>query len=166
MRMPDLPAGVRPARPDDVPAVLRMIVDLARYERAEDEVVATESGLSDALFGADAVAFALVAEADGELVGIALAYRTFSTWVGRPGLHLEDLFVVPDARGTGRGEALLSALARITDANDWGRLEWDCLDWNTPSIGFYENLGAERVGGWISYRVTGSTLRDLAVRTD
>ena len=166
MRMPDLPTGVRTARPDDVATLLRMIVDLARYERAEDEVVATESGLHDALFGPQAVAFALVAETDGEPVGVALAYRTFSTWVGRPGVHLEDLFVEPDARGTGRGEALLSALARITEANGWGRLEWDCLDWNTPSIGFYEALGAERVGGWISYRATGSTLRELAARAD
>lgn len=166
MRIPDLPDGVRPARPDDVATVLRMVVDLARYERAEDEVVATEAGLHDALFGPDAVAFALVAESGGEPVGIAVAYRTFSTWVGRPGVHLEDLFVAPDARGTGRGEALLSALARITEANDWGRLEWDCLDWNAPSIGFYEALGAERVSGWISYRVTGATLHDLAARAD
>lgn len=166
MRIPQLPDGVRPARPDDVATVLRMVVDLARYERAEEEVVATEAGLHDALFGPGAVAFALVAESGGEPVGIAVAYRTFSTWVGRPGVHLEDLFVAPDARGTGRGEALLSALARITEANDWGRLEWDCLDWNAPSIGFYEALGAERVSGWISYRVTGSTLHDLATRVD
>ncbi|GAA2076066.1 GNAT family N-acetyltransferase [Aeromicrobium halocynthiae] len=166
MRIPQLPDGVRPARPDDVATVLRMVVDLARYERAEEEVVATEAGLHDALFGPGAVAFALVAESGGEPVGIAVAYRTFSTWVGRPGVHLEDLFVAPDARGTGRGEALLSALARITEANDWGRLEWDCLDWNAPSIGFYEALGAERVAGWISYRVTGSTLHDLATRVD
>ncbi len=167
MHLPDLPDGVRAATSDDVPAILRLIIELARYEEAEDQVEATERGLRNSLFGDDPVAHALVAEGPGgDVAGLALYYLTFSTWTGRPGIHLEDLFVVPDARGTGRGEALMSALARIAADNDFGRLEWDCLEWNAPSIGFYDSLGAGTVGGWLRYRVAGDRLRALAAPDD
>ena len=163
MDLPELPAGIRAASHDDVPAILRLIVALARHQRSEDQVEATETGLHTALFGDEPVAHALVAQADdGGIVGLALYYLTFSTWTGRAGIHLEDLFVTAGARGTGRGEALMSALARIVAANDLGRLEWDCLEWNTPSIDFYDSLGARTVDGSLSYRLTGDALSSLA----
>jgi GNAT superfamily N-acetyltransferase len=139
---------LRAATPDDVPEVLALIRELAEYEHAADEVAATEADLHEHLFGPSPSANVLIAEADGEVAGFALWYPTFSTWVGRPGIWLEDLFVRPHLRKRGLGLALLQELRRLTD----GRVEWAVLDWNQPSIDFYESLGARPVDGWIRYR--------------
>lgn len=139
---------LRAATPDDVPEILALIRELAEYEQAADEVAATEEDLRAHLFGDRSAASVLMAEADGEVAGFALWYPTYSTWVGRPGIWLEDLFVRPQFRKRGLGLALLQELRRRTD----GRVEWAVLDWNQPSIDFYESLGARPVVGWIRYR--------------
>lgn len=156
-----LPEGVRFARPEDVPDVLRLIRALAAYEREPDAVATTEGDLHRWLFGDDAVASVLVAELDGAVVGMALWFRTYSTWTGVPGIHLEDLFVDPAARGSGLGKALLAALARIALDRGYPRVEWVVLDWNTPSIEFYEAIGARPMQEWSTYRLTGDALESL-----
>jgi GNAT superfamily N-acetyltransferase len=156
---------IRPATPDDVPVIRQLVQELAEYEREPDAVEATEADLHDALFGADPSAGCHVAELDGRVVGFALWYRTFSTWTGRPGLWLEDLFVRPEARGSGLGKALLVALARVCADRGWTRFEWWVLDWNTPAHGFYESLGARPEDAWTVWRVDGAALERLA-RTD
>jgi GNAT superfamily N-acetyltransferase len=139
---------LRAATVDDVPEILALIRELAEYERELDSAKATEEQLRRHLFGPSPVASVLVAEADGEVAGFALWYRTFSTWEGEPGIWLEDLFVRPQFRKRGLGLALLQELRRLTD----GRVEWAVLDWNQPSIDFYESLGARPVDGWTRYR--------------
>ena len=139
---------LRAATPDDVPEILALIRELADYEHAADEVESTEDDLRTHLFGATPAAHVLLAEHDGEVAGFALWYPTFSTWRGQPGIWLEDLFVRPQLRKQGLGLALLQELRRLTD----GRVEWAVLDWNQPSIDFYEALGARPVEGWIRYR--------------
>jgi GNAT superfamily N-acetyltransferase len=156
---------IREATPDDVPVLLQLVRELAAYEREPDAVVATEADLHEALFGPDAVARCHVAEHDGEVVGFALWYRTFSTWTGKPGLWLEDLFVRPAARGTGLGKALLVSLAKVCAERGWTRLEWWVLDWNEPAQGFYRSLGARPEDDWTVWRVSGTDLHALA-RTD
>lgn len=156
------PAGVRDATADDVETILDLIRSLADYEREPESAVATTDDIHAALFGPDAVASCLIAERDGQAVGIALWFRTFSTWTGRPGMHLEDLFVRPEHRGYGLGKALFVALARICEANNWPRMEWAVLDWNTPSIDFYDSLDARPQSEWITYRLTGEPLLSLA----
>lgn len=158
MRLPD---GIREAAPGDVPAILRLIRDLATYEREPDAVETTEDHLRTWLFGADPVASVLVAEVDGVVVGIALWFRTYSTWTGVPGIYLEDLYVDPVQRGSGLGKALLAALARIAVDRGYRRLDWAVLDWNTPSIEFYEALGARPMQDWTTYRLTGEALAEL-----
>ena len=153
---------IRPATPDDVPSILRLIRDLAEYERALDQVRATEDDLRASLFGDDPKVFAHVAEHEGAVVGFALWFLSYSTWLGRHGIYLEDLYVEPAARGRGHGKALLTELARIADERGYGRVEWSVLDWNTPSIAFYEALGARPQDEWTTYRLTGEALRDLA----
>lgn len=153
---------VRPATAYDVPVVLQLVRELAAYEREPDAVEATETMLHDALFGPAPAASALVAEHDGEVVGFALWFPTFSTWTGRPGLWLEDLFVRPQARGTGLGKALLVELAGICTARGWTRFEWWVLDWNTPAQGFYRSLGALPQDDWTTWRVDGDALLRLA----
>ena len=153
---------VRPATAYDVPVVLQLVRELAAYEREPDAVEATETMLHDALFGPAPAASALVAEHDGEVVGFALWFPTFSTWTGRPGLWLEDLFVRPQARGTGLGTALLVELAGICTARGWTRFEWWVLDWNTPAQGFYRSLGALPQDDWTTWRVDGDALLRLA----
>ena len=151
---------VRPARPGDVPDVLRLIRELADYERALHEVEATEHHLTEALFpegGAPAV-FAHVAEVDGEVVGIALWFVSFSTWTGTHGIWLEDLYVSPAHRGSGLGRELLRALAAVCLDRGYSRLEWWVLDWNTPSIEFYESIGALHQHEWMRYRLDGTAL--------
>jgi GNAT superfamily N-acetyltransferase len=153
---------IRTATPADVPVLLELVRELAVYEREPDAVVATEADLHAALFGADAVAGCQVALVDDEVVGFALWYRTFSTWQGKPGLWLEDLFVRPSARGTGLGKDLLSALAQICVDRGWGRFEWWVLDWNEPAQGFYRSLGARPEDEWTVWRVDGAALQQLA----
>lgn len=158
---PHLPEGIRTATPDDVPDILRLVHELAVYERDPDAVRNTPELLQEWLFGDDAVASALVAEVAGRVVGIALWFRTYSTWTGVPGIHLEDLFVEPEHRGSGAGKALLTALARIAVARGYQRLEWVVLDWNEPAIAFYESLGARPMKEWTTYRLTGDPLAEL-----
>ena len=141
---------IREATPDDLGAIAELIRGLAEYEQMLDEVEWDEALLRETLFGPGAVPFTLVAVDDGgAVVGIAISYRTYSTFQGRPGIWLEDLFVRPEHRGAGHGGALLQALF---DRADGGRVEWSVLDWNEPSIRFYESLGAKPVPGWTRYR--------------
>jgi len=163
MDLPELPDRIRAATPDDVPAVLRMIRDLATYEREPDAVHTTEEQLHAALFGPDAVASALLALGDdGSPVGFAVWYRSFSTWEGVPGIYLEDLFVSETARGSGLGRALLAALARIVEHRGFRRLEWAVLRWNTPSIEFYDAIGGRPLDDWLTYRLDGEALVAIA----
>lgn len=145
----------------DVPLILRYIRELARYEKLEEEVVATEEILEEWLFDKEKaeVIFAVV---EGKEVGFALFFHNFSTFLGRAGIYLEDLYVEPAHRGQGIGTALLRELARIAVARGCGRLEWWCLDWNSPSIEFYRSLGAEAMEDWTVYRISGETLGKLA----
>jgi GNAT superfamily N-acetyltransferase len=152
---------IRRATTEDVPVILELIHELAAYEREPDAVVATEQDLRTALFGDDVVAGCHLAELDGQVVGFALWYRTFSTWQGKPGLWLEDLFVRPEARGSGLGKALLVELARMAVANGWTRFEWWVLDWNEPAQGFYRSLGAHPEDDWTVWRVDGEDLGNL-----
>lgn len=154
---------IRDATPDDLAAIASLIRDLAEYEHMLDEVEWDEAQLGQTLFGPDAVPFTLVAEADGEVVGIAICYRTYSTFQGRPGIWLEDLFVRPEHRGGGHGRALLQALF---DRVDGGRVEWSVLDWNEPAIRFYERQGAVLRREWLSCRVAGAALDRLAAGGD
>jgi GNAT superfamily N-acetyltransferase len=153
---------IRPAAPADAGLVHGFIRGLAEYEKLLDEVAATEADIARDLFGRDPRVFADIAEADGEPVGFALWYYSYSTFVGRHGIYLEDLFVVPQARGKGAGRALLQALARRCADEGLGRLEWAVLDWNAPSIAFYDSLGAAAMNEWIVRRLTGEALAKLA----
>lgn len=153
---------VRPATPTDVPVLLELIRELAAYEREPEAVRTTTEQLHEALFGTQPVASAHVAEADGEVVGLALWYVTFSTWLGRPGLWLEDLYVRPSARGRGLGRDLVRTLAEVCADRGYGRFEWWVLDWNTPAHGFYRSLGALPQQDWTVWRVEGDTLVALA----
>ena len=161
---------IRPAGPADVPMILTLIHELAAYERAPDEVRATERQLQDALFGPDAVASCLLAcgdataGEDGAVVGFALWFRTFSTWNGTASIYLEDLFVRPDARGGGHGRALLTELAAIAVERGYGRVEWSVLNWNEPAHGFYRRLGAAPQDEWTVWRLTGPALDALGAR--
>jgi GNAT superfamily N-acetyltransferase len=140
---------IRDATPDDLDEIAAMIGELAEYEQAADEVAFDPADLATHLFGPDPAAHVLIATTDaGAVIGMALWYRTFSTWVGRPGIWLEDLFVRPEHRGSGTGRALLDAVRAGTD----DRVEWAVLDWNESAIGFYRSLGAEPVDGWTRYR--------------
>jgi GNAT superfamily N-acetyltransferase len=143
---------IRDATPADVHVILELIHELAVYEREPDAVVATADDLEAALFGADPVASCLVAELDGEPVGFALWFRNFSTWLGKPGVYLEDLFVRPTARGSGLGKALLMRLVEIARERGYGRVEWSVLDWNEPAIGFYRSIGATPNNDWTVWR--------------
>ena len=153
---------IREAEPADVPVILELVRELAVYEREPDAVEATEQMLREALFGARPTASCHVAALDGEVVGFALWYVTFSTWKGLPGLWLEDLFVRPIARGHGLGKALLQELAAVCVARGYPRFEWWVLDWNEPSIGFYRSLGAVPQDEWTVFRVDGAALAELA----
>jgi GNAT superfamily N-acetyltransferase len=153
---------IRPATAADVTAVLGLIRELARYERLEHEVTGTAEDLRRHLFGPSPRAEALVVEEGGHLVGLALYFHNFSTFLCRPGLYLEDLFVVPEHRGRGHGVALLRALAAIALERGCGRLEWSVLDWNEPAKGFYRSLGAQPMDDWRVMRVTGEALEKLA----
>jgi GNAT superfamily N-acetyltransferase len=155
---------IRAATPDDVPLIFALIGELAAYEKLSHEVVATEQQIRATLFGDRAVAEVLIASLDGTPVGFALFFPNYSTFLGRPGLYLEDLFVRPEARGFGAGRELLEHLARLAVDRGWGRLEWRVLDWNEPSIAFYRKLGAEPLEDWTVFRVTGEALKKLALK--
>ena len=157
-----MPLVIRPAIEADVPLVLELIRALAEYERLAHAVVATEDVLRASLFGPQPGAEVLIAEMEGEPAGFALFFHNFSTFLGRRGLYLEDLFVRPDYRGQGVGRALLARLAAIAVARGCGRFEWAVLDWNEPAIGFYRALGAVPLSDWIVHRVTGEALTRLA----
>ncbi|MEU7278892.1 GNAT family N-acetyltransferase [Streptomyces sp. NPDC045431] len=153
---------IRTAVVDDVPVIHAMVRELAAYEKALDEVRASEEQLREALFGERPAAYAHIAETeDGEAVGFALWFLNFSTWRGVHGIYLEDLYVRPEARGGGHGKALLTELARICVARGYERLEWSVLNWNTPSIDFYESLGARPQDEWTVYRLTDEALHKL-----
>ncbi|MEI5099238.1 GNAT family N-acetyltransferase [Streptomyces sp. PmtG] len=154
---------IRTAVPADIPLIHTMIRELAAYEKAPHEARATEEQLREALFGARPAAFAHVAEDDatGEPVGFCLWFLNFSTWRGVHGIYLEDLYVRPEARGGGHGKALLTELARICAERGYERLEWSVLDWNAPSVAFYESLGAKPQDGWTVYRLTDGALAAL-----
>lgn len=154
-------ATYRFATQDDVPVILDLIKQLAEYEKAADQVVATEELLHESLFEQHAAEVLLV-EADGRPVGFAVFFTSYSTWLARAGIFLEDLFVLPDERGKGYGKGLLVRLAQIAVERGCGRLEWNCLDWNQPSIDFYLSLGAEQMECWTTYRLEGDTLEALA----
>jgi GNAT superfamily N-acetyltransferase len=153
---------IRPARVEDVPIILGLIRELATYERAPDEVTATEEQLVDILFGEKRVAEVLLAFEGKSPVGFAVFFHNFSTWLGRPGLYLEDLFVKPDKRGKGYGRALLVDLAKIARERVCGRMEWAVLNWNEPAIKFYRALGAKPLDQWTVYRLTGDGITRLA----
>jgi GNAT superfamily N-acetyltransferase len=153
---------IRPAAAPDVPEVLRFIRELAVYERLEHEVVATEAALHAALFGPRPYAEVVFACLDGVPVGFALFFHTFSTFLGKPGIYLEDLFVRPTARGRGVGRSLLAWLARTALERGCGRLDWAVLDWNEPSIRFYHGLGAVALDDWTTMRVSGAALERLS----
>jgi GNAT superfamily N-acetyltransferase len=153
---------IRPTTPADVPTVLQLVRDLATYERDPDAVKATEATLHEALFGAKPVAEAVLAEIEGRAVGVALFFTNFSTWTGKPGIYLEDLFVREEARGSGAGTALLKHLAGIAVARGCTRFEWAVLDWNASAIGFYKSIGARAMDDWTIMRVEGEALARLA----
>ena len=153
---------VRSAVAGDVPTILRFIRELAEYERAPQEAVATDEALHEALFGARPACEAFIGEVGGVAEGFALFFHNFSTWKGKRGVYLEDLYVTPAARGKGLGKALLVAVARVAVERGCPRLEWNVLDWNEPALRFYRSLGAEPLSEWTVHRVSGQALAKLA----
>jgi GNAT superfamily N-acetyltransferase len=153
---------VREARESDLDRIRQLIVELASYERAAQEVKTTTEQLRVALFGPQPAAYALVAESDEQVVGFALYFRNFSTWEGVHGIYLEDLYVMPEYRGSGLGKALLSSLAGLAVDRGYARLEWAVLDWNQPAIDFYSSLGAVALDEWTVYRLSGGALAAVA----
>ena len=153
---------IRPATIVDVPIILQLIRDLATYERAPNEVTATEAQLIEVLFGEKPVAEVLLAFEDEMPIGFAVFFHNFSTWLGKPGLYLEDLFVKPEARGKGYGRALLIYLAKIARDRGCGRMEWAVLDWNEPAIQFYQKIGAQPLDEWQIFRLTRDGIAKLA----
>lgn len=157
---------LRPATRDDIPTILSLIRELAQYEREPDAAVATPELIERNLFGDGVgngpIAEAIIAQINASPVGFAVFFHNFSTWLGRPGIYLEDLFVRPEARGMGVGKALLARVASIAVARGCRRLEWAVLDWNEPAIGFYRRLGATPMSEWTTYRMTEPALSELA----
>jgi GNAT superfamily N-acetyltransferase len=154
--------AIRPATPVDLPLIAELIRGLAEYEKLADEVRYDQAVLGEKLFGQRPYAEVLIGEVDGEALSFALFFHNFSTFEGRPGIYLEDLFVRPEARGKGLGKALLAELARLAIERGCARLEWWVLDWNEPSIGFYKSLGARPMDEWTVMRVDGPALASLA----
>ena len=153
---------VREASSQDTKTILKFITDLAIYEKAEHEVLATEETINNTLFAKETHSYALICELDGVPVGSAIYFFNYSTWLAKSGLYLEDLYVSSEYRGKGAGLKLLKTLAQIALEKDCARFEWSCLDWNTPSREFYEAIGAKSQDEWIGYRMTGQTLVDFA----
>jgi GNAT superfamily N-acetyltransferase len=157
--------SIRAAVPEDVPAILQLIKDLAVYEKAPDAVKSTAENLHQALFGPEPKVFAHVVDIDGEIVGISIWFLNYSTWMGTHGIYLEDLYVDPAHRGKGYGVALLKNLAQICVERGYSRLQWWVLDWNEPSINFYKSLGAIPMDEWTVFRVDGDALQKLGTPT-
>ncbi|VXB94359.1 GNAT family N-acetyltransferase [Pseudomonas sp. 8O] len=157
-----MPIDIRPATPDDAELILRFITELAIYEKAEHEVKTDAAGIRDSLFTEGSTAHGLICENDGQPIGYAVYFFNYSTWLGKHGLYLEDLYVSPEARGLGAGKALLRHLAQLAVERGCGRFEWSVLDWNTPAIDFYEAFGARPQSEWTTYRLTGQALQDFA----
>ena len=160
--MTDGSLAIRPARPGEASLVFQFVRELAEYEKLEHEVQATEAMIDAALFGEQPRVFCDIAEWDGEPVGFAVWFLNFSTFSGRPGIYLEDIFVRPAFRGRGVGRALMVHLARKCVENGWARMQWSVLDWNTPSIEFYKSLGGVLLDEWTVVRVSGDALTRLA----
>jgi GNAT superfamily N-acetyltransferase len=154
--------NIRPASADDAGLILQFIRELAIYEKAESSVQTDEAGIRASLFGADAKARALVCERDGQAIGYAVYFYNYSTWLGRNGIYLEDLYVSPEHRGSGAGKALLQHIAKLAVAQGCGRFEWSVLDWNTPAIDFYRAAGALPQDEWTVYRLQGEALQKFA----
>ncbi|WP_417702264.1 GNAT family N-acetyltransferase [Pseudomonas sp.] len=157
-----MPLTIRPATPDDAELILRFITELAIYEKAEHEVKTDAAGIRDSLFAEGSTAHGLICENDGQPIGYAVYFFNYSTWLGKHGLYLEDLYVSPEARGLGAGKALLRHLAQRAVERGCGRFEWSVLDWNTPAIDFYESFGARPQSEWTTYRLAGQALLDFA----
>ena len=154
--------NIRQATADDAALILRFITELAIYENAESEVIANRSDIENSLFDSDSTTRAISCTIDNEPVGFAVYFYNYSTWLGKHGLYLEDLYVSPQYRGAGAGKALLKHLAEIALARDCGRFEWSVLDWNEPAIRFYQAIGAKAQDEWVAYRLTGKALEELA----
>jgi len=152
---------IRPARKEEVGIVLQLIHDLAHYEKAPNEVEATEKELLATIFIDNPKVFCDVVDVDGEIVGMAIWFLNYSTWQGKHGIYLEDLFIKSEYRGHGYGKALLKHLAKICDERGYGRFQWWVLDWNSPAIEFYRSLGAVAMDEWTVYRVSGNALKEL-----
>lgn len=155
-------AQLRFATEADVPAILGFICELADFEHLRHQVSATEAGLKATLFGERRYAEVILAELNGQAVGMALFFHNYSTFLAQPGIHLEDLYVQPDHRGLGLGKALITRVAQLAVERQCGRLEWQVLDWNEPARRFYRALGAEALDDWLTKRVTGDTLKEMA----
>ncbi|WP_233833634.1 GNAT family N-acetyltransferase [Paraburkholderia sp. ZP32-5] len=153
---------IRPATSSDAALILRFITELAVYEKAEHEVVATVADIEKSLFSAGVPAKALICEIDGEPVGFCVYFFSYSTWLGKQGLYLEDLYVSPASRGSGAGKQMLRHLAQIACETGCGRFEWSVLDWNEPAIGFYKSIGANPQSEWVRYRLAGDALKSFA----
>jgi len=152
---------IRAAMREEVPIILNLIKELAEYEKAPDQVEAKEGDLFATIFATDPKVFCDLVEVDGEIAGMAIWFLNYSTWQGKHGIYLEDLYIKPEFRGHGYGKALLQHLARICNERGYGRFQWWVLDWNSPAIEFYRALGAEAMSEWTVYRVSGEPLREL-----
>ncbi|MFP6860236.1 GNAT family N-acetyltransferase [Pseudomonas sp.] len=157
-----MPLNIRPATAEDAALILRFITDLAIYEKAEHEVKTDAAEIEASLFGPDSSTRALICEHEGQPIGYAVYFFNYSTWLGKHGLYLEDLYVSPEKRGVGAGKALLRHLAQLAVAKGCGRFEWAVLDWNQPAIDFYQSFGARPQDEWTTYRLTGQALLDFA----
>ncbi|MEK1837197.1 N-acetyltransferase family protein [Pseudomonas sp. NPDC089918] len=153
---------IRPATPSDAPQILAFITELADFERARHEVIASVADIERSLFSEGATAHGLICLRNGLPIGFAVFFFSYSTWLGSNCLYLEDLYITPEQRGGGAGKTLLRHLAKIACANDCGRFEWSVLDWNKPAIEFYKSLGAQPQEEWVRYRMDGAVLRDFA----
>jgi GNAT superfamily N-acetyltransferase len=162
LRKIEMPLDIRPAVREDAALILRFITDLAIYEKAEHEVKTDVAGIENSLFADGSSAHGLICELDGEPIGYAVYFFNYSTWLGKHGLYLEDLYVTPQQRGVGAGKALLRYLAKLAVARGCGRFEWSVLDWNQPAIDFYESIGARPQNEWIGYCLTGDALSEFA----
>jgi GNAT superfamily N-acetyltransferase len=153
---------IRPAKIEDAALIHRFITDLAIYEKAEHEVLASISDIGISIFGPNSTVSAVICSLDGEAIGFAVFFYNYSTWLGKNGLFLEDLYVMPEHRGIGAGKQLLQHLAKIAVSKNCGRFEWNVLDWNKPALDFYEALGAKQQSEWIGHRIEGEALIALA----